>query len=655
MSLILTLLDYVDPPDLENDKRVKLPSLRGTNIFCENFFAKNSAWHRIMSRERFQWVIGNPPWKKLNPKKLSREDEPVWKWMVDGRLAGRPVGGNQVGQAFTWAAGECLVPSGQAGLLIPAMTLFEDPSRDFRAAFFNAFQLQSVANFSNLAEVLFARRSRVPAAAIFFRPLSDDAEDLSDRFITMYSPFVANQEPARPVIENTRQETWSLVLNASEVRDIPLAKVSAGSGLPWKLASWGSEIDEKLLRRLLKQFLRFGQLEREGLLIASEGLQLRCEDPHLDETESISIDKVKEATEPVPEIIGKLKLEAKQLGEMRHFFAFQTAALKPVSEEMAFVRLRGGVQLPLSVCRPPHVIVSAARNFAIYSENFIVVPPRQVGIVSPLADKNFLIALSLFLSSDFAFYHQFLTSTQFGVQRGLATLNALREIPVPIEALTGDDSAKWVDLHTRLVSATLSQFESDQESLFSRGKGAVSDKGKLFNELNELVSKALGLTDLEQAIVHDLVDVKLQLNDGKLGRNAVEQPTVADIKRYARRLKLELDAFIDGELTGTHEIEVLVEDDSALVAIELVKSKHPREAIQVYRAGAAEATELSKVRRRLRQEYSQWLYFNRNLRIYEGKHTYVLKPLQRFHWTVSQALCDASDLIAEMVNEQGGY
>ena len=53
--------------------------------------------------------------------------------------------------------------------------------------------------------------------------------------------------------------------------------------------------------------------------------------------------------------------------------------------------------------------------------------------MSPTGDEDFLKALSLYLSSDFAFYHQFLTSTQFGVKRDRATLNALRAFPVAIE------------------------------------------------------------------------------------------------------------------------------------------------------------------------------------------------------------------------------
>jgi hypothetical protein len=46
------------------------------------------------------------------------------------------------------------------------------------------------------------------------------------------------------------------------------------------------------------------------------------------------------------------------------------------------------------------------------------------------------------------------------------------------------------------------------------------------------------------------------------------------------------------------------------------------------------------------------VYFDRNLRVYEGTKTFVFKPMQRFHWTESQALMDARQIIAETL--QGG-
>ena len=68
LSLILTLLDYVDPPDLENDKRVKLPTLRNQNIFCENFFTEDAAWRKLVSREDFAGSSGIPHGRSSTPR-----------------------------------------------------------------------------------------------------------------------------------------------------------------------------------------------------------------------------------------------------------------------------------------------------------------------------------------------------------------------------------------------------------------------------------------------------------------------------------------------------------------------------------------------------------------------------------------------------------
>src|SRR5205085_2918915 len=99
----------------------------------------------------------------------------------------------EVAQAFAWRVPDFLADDGAAALLLPAMTLFEDLSRKFRAKFFSTLWVTSVANFSNLAEVLFAGRSRVPAAAFFFGQRGSDETEFGDKYITVFSPLVANQ------------------------------------------------------------------------------------------------------------------------------------------------------------------------------------------------------------------------------------------------------------------------------------------------------------------------------------------------------------------------------------------------------------------------------------------------------------------------------
>jgi hypothetical protein len=61
---------------------------------------------------------------------------------------------------------------------------------------------------------------------------------------------------------------------------------------------------------------------------------------------------------------------------------------------------------------------------------------------------------------------------------------------------------------------------------------------------------------------------------------------------------------------------------------------------------------MQEIRARIRVEKGQWLYFDRNLRIYEGHSIYLLKPLQRIHWLRSQALLDADLILHDLVNQE---
>jgi N-6 DNA methylase len=643
LSLILTLLDYVDPPDLEGSgaSRFKLPVLRDNNIFCHNFFKRPAVTHKPLQR-KFDWIVGNPPWKQLNPKKLDTIDRPVWKWIKTNEKS-RPVGSNQVARAFAWEVLDYVVDDGEVGLFLPAMSLFENPARGFRQAFFQQGKVNTVVNFSNLAEVLAPGRFRVPAAAFFYEPRDGDSQvPDEDEFVRTYSPLVANQEPTR----RKRCESWSLVINAAEIRDIPAVQVVGGSGLPWKLAMWGSPLDQRLLDKLGRRFPSLGDLEREGTIEIAEGPALV--DKHVADGPNKTVE--------LDEVEGKKVLDTAQLARWRGVFAFPDTVLS--ENDKYFANVRRGFR-GLSICRPPHVIVSAARNFAVYDERFLVVPPRQIGIASPDADKVFLKSLSLYLSSDFARYHQFLSSSQFGVKRDVATLNALRCIPVSFLEDDRHLTKAFVNLHGQLAKTrpdsvgTTTMDQSRSEQLCFTFDDPGDEASTLIRQLNDLVSKSLRLNDGERCLVDDFVHVRLALMDGKTGTPAVRLPNAAELRSYATRLKSELDAFIGSALPKRHQVGVVYDDLSGMIQVDLVKDAKSARKVHVAKADAPTSRELEKTRQRLREERAQWVYFDRNLRIYEGTRTYIFKPMQRFHWTESQAMIDACEIIAETLEGVG--
>ena len=640
LSLILTLLDYCDPPDLENGKSFRLPSLRDENIFAANFFQNERDCFRLLGRREFDWVIGNPPWKGLKAHRLSEDDKPVWEWMQGKDDRGTPIGGNEVAQAFAWEVTRYLANDGIVGLLMPAMALFEDPSKGFREAFFKTFDVSTIANFANLTEVLFAGRSREPAAALFYAKRSQDAAAIGREYVTVYSPLVANQEATRPVGRRRRNEMWSVVLNAGEVRQVRTARATNGSSLPWKLAIWGSHFDLRLLEKLATRCDSIRTLEETARLIIATGPQLtRSKRESLYEIESCD------------EVIDKNTLDVNQLKHFRRFFAFPTRAVH--KNKNTHIRLRRGKR-GLLVSRPPHIIVSEARNFAVYTDEYLIVPSGQIGIASTTSDSKLLKALTVYLNSEFAFYHQFLASSRLGVKRPVATISALRELPVPIAKLPWPQLDAWVDLHDRLAAASFRAFSrfDDAPSLFDaedENTPLPVDMDSLLDELNSVVYEALELKRRDRALVEDLVRIRLELDDGKLGKPAVEPPSAAHLRRYAKRLKSELDGFIGDQSNKRHDVDVIHDEYTGMIQVRLANANEGT-TIQVHRANDEIARDLERTRHRLQREHAQWVYFERSLRIFEGRRTFLLKPMQRFHWTESQAMADAADIIAETLN-----
>jgi hypothetical protein len=613
MSLVLTLLEYVHPPDLTKTN-FKLPQLSDRNIFRANAFSTD---HGIREIERsFDWIVGNPPWMALDPKNLNEVDRPVFDWMKTNSQE-RPTGGYQVAEAFTWRA--CDFAESERALihlLIPAMTLVRSESRAFRRELFSRTCIRFVANFANFSEILFAGRSRVPAASVLFSPGAQNREpSTSSEWIEVYSPFVANHPTSAPNRPGERKEVWSLVLNASELRSIRAGDIRSGDALPWKIAMWGSPVDARLLQRVRRRFTTIGQLEDEKVLVIAQGVELRRA------TSS-------EPVESHPELVGRPLLNVRKLRKREYLLRFPKYSIESVPPERSSVR-QGRYRNAIRVCEPPHVVLGEARTFAVFSNEFLIVPHPQIGIWSE--DQGFLKALALYLNSDFSYYYEFLVTAQAGIQKSITTLQSLRSLPVPFSAA----GPAWEQMYAEIEQAVGDRDEFGLDLVLER--------------LNALTAQSLGLNERERAAVHDLVRVKMTLLHGKVSPAASTPPGERQLFTYGETLRAELDGFLgDGE-GGRHEIRILTGGEAGIVEIKLNEGAKTPFAVGVAPSDAKVDRELTAARASLVEKRAQWVYFDRNLKIYERDRTYLLKPLQNLHWTPTQALIDAGDLIAEIL------
>jgi hypothetical protein len=661
LSLILTLLDYAEPPDLEVERgdgiagdhcsgeEFKLPVLHNRNIFHADFFDRGSCWALSMGGMRFDWIIGNPPWKTIARDRRSSQDEHAWQWIGE-HIRRHPVGGHQIAEAFAWEVMRCATPDSVIGLLLPAMTLFNDESRRFREAFFRQARVWCIANFANFAYVLFAGRSQCPAAAFFYYPRAVTGPGASDRTgdssavpdsetLLYYAPLLANQLANRPSRPGRPVETWSIVVNAGEVRSLATAQVANGDMLPWKTGMWGSPRDQHILCRLGRRWPTLQDYAERHRLEARQGFPLRPKAPSA----------AGEAVEFAPELVGQWRVKFRALLHCGLLFTFPSDALYRIRREQAYMRKRSG-RAGLAVSYPPHIIVDAARRFAVYSDDFIAVQQPHLGIAGAPESSAILKALSLYLSSDFALYHQFFTSPEWGINVTRATRESLMRLPVPLDTLSPRRLRRWVSLHEALVRLDSENDEAEDFSLCPPGDAAL-ERPRLLAQLNALVYDVLQLSPSERWNVEDFVRVQTALLKGKIGDEALGRPSPDELSEYAEALKSELDAFVSGHSALRHTVTLVHSQEAAMVGVDL-GMEAPQEPA-VLQADAAEARELNAAQQRLLHRHSQWVYFNRTLRVYEGSRVYVLKPFSRMHWTKSQAVLDAGEIVAETITGMG--
>jgi N-6 DNA Methylase len=602
-SLILTLLNYADPTELLSEKK-QLPLLHNTHIFHYDFFDDSSPL--VQQQQRFDWIIGNPPWIQAD----AQNDQLALQW-IEAHETEQPVSGKNVAEAFSWRVLDLLNTEGRIGLILPAASLYNLGSKKYRQSFFQTCEVLRTTNFSNLRHVLFEGRATAPAITILYKKASTEAEK---PLIEHYGPFSINQTP------NANGYMWTITMNEHEFQTVSPDEAERGNATTWKIALWGTHRDKRAIDRLRQLFPKtLGQLylehKKNGWHL-HEGSQLRpC------------LDRDCEGLEPVPELVGKNRLNTTLMNTAERLFSVSEHALESIPPEECYIRIQGGKK-GLLTSDPPHLIMNASWKYVIYSDEFFVIRPRQIGLAAPQRDADYLRALSVFLSSSLARYYLFFQTPSWGTERDRITLNDVKSIPVP------DFSGAQIE-QLAIVQSKLAQMEFEHGSSFAQA--FVDDQ----------ISRIFRIPSSINVLATEFNHVRSTLIGGGNDSIAVQSPKEEDLRGYAQEIADELDAFT-GPRDTHHKVVITSSQAMNCCTVELLKSDQPF-AIQVTSEASEDARLLARLRNELNKEFSQWVYIQRGLRIFDGPKVHIYKVPYLINWTRTQALNDADDLIAEVL------
>ena len=249
------------------------------------------------------------------------------------------------------------------------------------------------------------------------------------------------------------------------------------------------------------------------------------------------------------------------------------------------------------------------------------------GIAGPSEDTDYLKIVCAYINSSLARYYQFLTASQWGVERDEVLLTEHKSLPCAIPMEDTDLLDGIVDLVDRIQEAT---FDWDWQP-----------------ELDELVYRSYGVTLSEQQTIVDFLGTAMDRHYRKLQSNAFASPSTDELTLYAQAY-----ADVFEKTTGGNRVLVPIVYDGhtpyRAVSFRLAQTdtqeRHP------YIASEPELESLLvRLERIATEQHAQSLYFRRNIKVYEPEAIHIVKPAERRFWTRSAAYNDADETIAQLL------
>ena len=607
-SLILTMLNYIEPPDLHKNKDFKFPILHNQRIFQCDFFDDNSQfWQENI---KFDWILGNPPWIELKPK--TQGEEIIREWISEHQKE-QPIAGNKVCEAFTWRVTEFIKSDGYIGLIIHATSLFNHESGKYRQAFFTQNEIARVTNFSNLAYVLFGGRGEAPAANLIYTKASDDRVKPP---IIHYAPFVVNQIVNRPWQQKQKNSTWNISINENEINTISADEAATGEAIVWKLALWGTYRDKRAIKRLSRLFkMTLGELAEQREWNLCQGLRL------------IDANTANPNSIEYIDILNNYKcLNASKMIKSERRFSIPDNSLEIIHPNKCYVPKR---KAGLSIIKAPHLVLTT--SYSAYSDKDFVIPHPKVGLSGSNKDAHYLSALSFFLESSICKYDLFFTSSSWGVGRNVISPKDVKKIRIP-----------------NLTSEQIQELSNLQEQLAEWEEQGLYSADELQGILDDAIERILKLPKNISLLAREFMQIRLKLNKGKATGKPVQKPTEEELKTYGQCLANELDNFTD-DSSIHHKVSIVYSNHLIICTVELINSNQPID-VMVEKATPESSVFLQGIQQKLKQQFSQWVYVQKGLRIFDDSKIHICKPPRLIDWTQTQALLDSDDVIAEIMS-----
>ena len=610
-SLYLTFLSYLEPEEIRSDyingeeklapliywsnpqkiKRAK--NGMGSNLFQVNAFDFDCE----LLKQRFDLVVGNPPWKR------NKGDDKIDEYNSGGSWP------TERAAAFMRLGSTLMDDNGQVCFVVNAKLLFNSAgtSQYFRNWLFTQNTVLSITNLCLLRDFLF-NKAEAPAAVIVYKK-RDESSPLEETENILYCV---------PKSVKDIDTQHFILIDSSEIKFIPTVDAIKNDSKIFKITMWGGMRDYRFIKRLkslaltidesISEDQRGGGLHSKG---KGKGGNAQISDHLFIETPYISQYYTNGTN-------------LKKLGDDHNEYAHKKA----------------------SIFKPPLVLIKEGSTDSEICSSYIDYDCAYKSSVYGIAIKTktaaYHKALAALLNSQLATYFYFLVSSRWSVDKRYSILN---EEAISLPMLTEKmDTQKINELADKVDSIT----KLIRNDLQSNRKDAIEE---IRNDINKLIYDAAGITIEEQKLIKHSLDYSIGLKS-RYNASGAELPVSKDkqLKSYAKTLAQVLNKTLKhGGQQGW--VEYFNSDNNPLSAI-VIHFNDENSPGKVSPSNTDIGVPIKKINQFVYEQYTESIYFRKVFKYFKGDSVYIIKPNERRFWSEAQALNDGDDLLAELIGSK---
>jgi hypothetical protein len=623
-SLYITLLDYLEPPEIVN---FKFPPLLNKNFFVEDFFDTNAEYNNSLSKKNnhFNFIVGNPPWGKIKDSvhlyekywkqreidetKQHKEVQPDFNGKVQIKVSRKEIAQVFLIRVSDFSFDEC-------AFVITSKILYNLKADIFRKYFLENFAIRKVFEMSSLRHEIFDK-SNDPAscpATILYYSHSKNIEENRQNLVTHIS--------LKP---NLFFEFFKILTVEKHDQKQLYQSYFMDYDWIWKVLVYGNILDFYLMKRLNDGYKKIVEILDTDNFVEGQGLKFKD---------------------------GDMKKSTRHLNDLRFFETekknIQQYYIREVKEKWDNKKLVGYLPKDERIFYKPTLVITGGTNNSFKSVSAIInydaVFKSSLTAVKAINPKDISVLKSInsLLNSDLFAYYITSIGSSVGIEREETHDEEKFNFPY-------NTSSKLVKLVTAIEKEAkiINETEIKVSVEYSNAKNKYN---QLLTEIDDEIYKLFKITKQEKALIDYAQEISIPLIKRR-DKNRIFGHLYLQNDEHKKYLSKYVEIFLNHynniyNSDGYYfEIEVWHSQYMIGMYFKIITEPSKVKNQIIWKQDIKSEKLLKKFTAISISKQNQDLFVQKDIKGFEEKGFYVIKPNEYKNWHRALAHLDLNEFI----------